>query len=151
VPILPVLLAAHIGLAITLLVPSIVLPFALRRTAGGGLGRWTGGLLRLQRDFSAWIGLGVAVTGVGLVLVLGTALLAEPWLAIALAIYGVDIVIAFLVQRPGLRRLVRGAASDADEAGAPWRARARTQRYVSYLMAAAIGLIAFLMMSKPEF
>ena len=32
-----------------------------------------------------------------------------------------------------------------------WRVRARRQRYISYLMAGAIGVIGWLMMSKPSF
>jgi len=33
---------------------------------------------------------------------------------------------------------------------ARWQARARRQRYVSYVMALAVGMIAFLMSTKPE-
>jgi hypothetical protein len=59
----------------------------------------------------------------------------------------VNLAIAFFVQRPSLRRLfARGTEGDRDR----WRAVARRQRYVSYLMAGAVGLIGFLMTSKPR-
>ena len=32
-----------------------------------------------------------------------------------------------------------------------WKERARRQRYVSYLMAALVGVIGFLMSTKPTF
>ena len=64
----------------------------------------------------------------------------------ALAIYFVNLGIAFFIQRPNLRRLigVRAAADDKT-----WLERARRQRYVSYLMAGLVGTIGFLMSSKP--
>ncbi len=68
----------------------------------------------------------------------------------ALSIYAANLAAAFFVQRPGVRRLVR-LPSGADPAEQDrWGALARRQRYVSYLMAGAIGIIGFLMMSKPE-
>lgn len=151
-PLLPLLLVAHIALALGLLVPSILLPFALRaRAADREPGRFTSGLIRLQRDFSPFIGLGLIATGVGLLLVVGPALIAQPWLLVALFVYAADLIVAFVIQRPGLRRLLglRFDASDAERDR--WRIRARRQRYVSYLMATAIGLIAFLMTTKPKF
>jgi hypothetical protein len=51
------------------------------------------------------------------------------------------------VQRPSLRRLF-GRPDDSDRDR--WRALARRQRYVSYLMAGAVGVIGFLMTSKPS-
>ena len=148
----PLLLGAHILFALGLLVPSILLPFALRaRAADREPGRVTRGLIRLQRDFSPLIALGVAATGVGLLVVLGPTLLAQPWLLIALAVYAADLTVAFVVQRPGLWRLLRLRADASDAERARWRTWARRQRYVSYVMALAVGLIAFLMMSKPSF
>jgi hypothetical protein len=55
---------------------------------------------------------------------------------VALAIYALNLAIAFFIQRPNLRRLIgiRAAGDDA-----VWRARAKRQRYVSYGMAALVG------------
>ena len=93
------------------------------------------------------LGLGLALTGVGLVATLGTSLFAQPWLLVALAIYFTNLGIAFFVQRPNLRRLVgiRAAADDKT-----WLDRAKRQRYVSYLMAGLVGTIGFLMSTKPH-
>lgn len=151
-PLLPILLVAHITCALGLLVPSILLPFALRaRAADGEPGPLTHGLIRLQRDLSLVLGIGVSATGVGLLLVLGPALLAQPWLLLALTVYAANLLLAFMIQRPGLRRLLRLRSDATDAERDKWRLRARRQRYVSYVMALAVGLIAFLMMSKPEF
>jgi len=149
---LPLILGAHIVLAVSLLVPSIMLPFALRsRAVDPQPGPITRALIRLQRDMSLWIAVGLAVTGSLLVLVVGPSLLAQPWLVLALLVYAANLVIAFVIQRPGLRRLL-GLRSDATDAERDrWRLRARRQRYLSYVMAGAIGLIAFLMMAKPRF
>jgi len=139
-------------LALGLLVPSILLPFALRgRAADREPGRFTRAMIRLQRDLSVVIAAGLALTGVGLVLVIGPSVLAQPWLLLALVVYAADLIVAFVIQRPGLRRLLglRSDASDAERAR--WRLWARRQRYVSYAMATAVGLIAFLMTSKPKF
>jgi hypothetical protein len=150
---LPFLIAIHVGLALALLVPSLLLPFALRRrsvAAGGpgGLGPSEPGgfLLTLQTRGTPIIGLGLAVTGVGLLATLGFDLLAKPWLFLGLAIYGVNLVLAFFVQRPALRGLLGlRAAGDA----ATWAIRARRQRYLSYVMAGLIGGVGFLMSTKP--
>jgi hypothetical protein len=144
----PILLAAHIVLALGLILPSILLPFALRTRratveSGNGVVR---SLLWAQTHGTIVLGLGLALTGVGLVATLGSSLLAQPWLLVALAIYFVNLGIAFFVQRPNLRRLVgiRAAADDKT-----WLDRAKRQRYVSYLMAGLVGTIGFLMSSKP--
>jgi hypothetical protein len=146
---LPILIATHVGLALALLVPSVLLPFALRRRvvpADRPTGRFLRGLLALQASGTSWIGLGLAVTGVGLLLILGVRLLAQPWLLVALAIYAVNLVLAFFIQRPSLRWLL-GARRASDET--VWTARARRQRYLSYLMAGLIGAVGFLMSTKP--
>jgi hypothetical protein len=135
-------------LALGLVLPSILLPFALRTRratveSGNGVVR---SLLWAQAHGTIVLGLGLALTGVGLVATLGSSLLAQPWLLVALAIYFVNLGIAFFVQRPNLRRLVgiRAAADDKT-----WLDRAKRQRYVSYLMAGLVGTIGFLMSSKP--
>jgi hypothetical protein len=149
---LPVLIGAHVVLALGLLVPSILLPFALRaKAADTQPGRFTRGLIGLQRDLSVVIAAGLAVTGVGLLLVVGPSVITQPWLLLALIVYAADLTIAFVVQRPGLLRLL-GLRSDATDAERTrWRLWARRQRYVSYVMATAVGLIAFLMTTKPKF
>ena len=93
--------------------------------------------------------MGLAVTGVAMLAVLGPRILEQPWLLVSLATYAATAVVAFAVQRPALRRLQArdGIATDADRES--WRARARRQRYVAYAITTAVGLIAFLMSTKP--
>lgn len=145
----PVLLGTHIVLAVGLFLPSILLPFALRtqRAAATSPNGVVRGLLWLQAHGTLVIGLGLALTGLGLLTVLGTQLLGQPWLLVALSIYAANLVLAFFVQRPNLRRLVgiRAAADDR-----VWLERAKRQRYVSYTMAALVGTIGFLMSTKPQ-
>ena len=144
----PVLLGAHIILALSLVLPSILLPFALRTRraaveSGNGIVR---SLLWAQTHGTLAIGIGLALTGLGLIATLGSGLLQQPWLLVALTIYFVNLGIAFFIQRPNLRRLIgiRAAADDKT-----WLDRAKRQRYVSYLMAGLVGTIGFLMSSKP--
>ena len=143
----PVILVLHIALAVGLFVPSLLLPFTLRtnRSLPTSRGTVVQGLLAMQGTGSVVVGGGVAITGVLLVASLGTRLLEQPWLLVALAIYAVDLILAFAIQRPNLRRLV--GATTADDA--TWRARARRQRYVSYAMAGLVGAIGWLMSAKP--
>jgi hypothetical protein len=147
----PILLLIHIALALALLLPSVLLPLTLR--SKGPVrppGRFVRGMLWLQSNGSLIIGGGLAVTGVGMLLILGPVLLTQFWLQAALAIYAANLVMAFFIQRPGLRRLL-GMSRDSSEADREkWRARARRQRYVSYVMAGAIGVIAFLMSTRPQ-
>lgn len=144
----PILLAVHVALAVGLFLPSILLPFALRtrRATVDSASPFVRLLLLMQTHGTVVFGGGLALTGLALVSVLGVELLRQPWLLVALTIYGVNLVLAFFIQRPNLRRLigVRAAADDAI-----WRARARRQRYVSYAMAGLVGTIAFLMSTKP--
>jgi hypothetical protein len=144
----PVLLVTHIGLAVSLFLPSILLPFALRtrRAAAESPNRFVRFLLWMQAHGTVVIGAGLALTGVGLLSVLGAQLLSQPWLLLALAIYAGNLVLAFFVQRPNLRRLIGVRAAGDDRV---WQARARRQRYVSYAMAALVGTIGFLMSTKP--
>jgi hypothetical protein len=144
----PLLLGAHIILALSLVLPSILLPFTLRTRraaveSGNGIVR---SLLWAQTHGTLAIGIGLALTGLGLVATLGSGLLQQPWLLVALSIYFVNLGIAFFIQRPNLRRLIgiRAAADDKI-----WLDRAKRQRYVSYLMAGLVGTIGFLMSSKP--
>jgi hypothetical protein len=148
------LIVLHVSLAIGLFVPSLLLPFALRPRLWGGRpavpeerGRFVRALLWVQSRGTTWLGLGLALTGVGLLAVLGLSLLSQPWLLVALTIYAVDLGLAFFVQRPGFQRLsrLRRGADDGDLVTG-----ARRQRYLSYLMAGLIGTIGFLMSTKPR-
>jgi hypothetical protein len=142
----PVLLVVHIALAVSLLAPSVILPFLLRRRTGDGPpGPAIRALMTVQGTGSVVIGIGLALTGAGLVLSLGTEILAKPWLMVALAIYAVNLLVAAFISRPGLRRLVR--LSNADSEG--WARQARRVRYVAYAMTAATLLIGVLMSTKP--
>jgi hypothetical protein len=144
----PFLLVAHVILAVSLFLPSILLPFALRPRRAtleseSGVVR---SLLWAQTHGTIAIGVGLAVTGLALVAALGTSLLEQPWLLVALSIYFANMGIAFFIQRPNLRRLVGIRAAPDDRT---WLERAKRQRYVSYLMAGLVGTIGFLMSSKP--
>ena len=143
----PLLLAIHVTLAVSLLAPSLVLPFLLRSDAvgkqPGGVAR---GLMAMQGTGGVVIAAGLALTGAGLVASLGAELLSQPWLLVALTVYALNLLAAAFISRPNLRRLLRlGAAGD----DAAWRKRARRQRYLAYAMAAATGMIGFLMSTKP--
>ena len=145
----PFLLGAHIILAVSLVLPSILLPFALRTRRAtveseNGVVR---SLLWAQTHGTLAIGIGLALTGLGLVADARIRrCFQQPWLLVALTIYFVNLGIAFFIQRPNLRRLIgiRAAADDKT-----WLERAKRQRYVSYLMAGLVGTIGFLMSSKP--
>lgn len=144
----PVLLLTHIMLAISLFLPSFLLPFTLRTRraaveSDSGLVR---ALLWAQAHGTMVIGTGLALTGIAMLTILGPTMLEQPWLLLALGIYAANLAIAFFIQRPNLRRLI-GVKAAADDAS--WKARARRQRYVSYLMAGLIGSIGFLMSTKP--
>jgi hypothetical protein len=144
----PVLLGAHIILAVSLVLPSLLLPFALRtrRAAVESGNRIVRSLLWAQTHGTLAIGFGLALTGLGLIATLGSGLLEQPWLLVALTIYFINLGIAFFIQRPNLRRLIGIRAADDDKT---WLDRAKRQRYVSYLMAGLVGTIGFLMSSKP--
>jgi hypothetical protein len=145
----PVLLLLHITLAIGLLVPSLLLPFAFRARRGSLHAESSSGfvrfLLALQARGTLWIGIGLAITGLGLVLALGASILAKPWLVVALAIYAITLGVGYFVQVPRLRRLI-GLRNGSDPR---WPALARRQRYISYVMAGLVGTIGFLMSAKP--
>ena len=144
----PFLLGSHIILAVSLVLPSILLPFTLRtrRATVESENGMVRSLLWAQTHGTLAIGIGLALTGVGLVLTIGSALFQQPWLLVALTIYFVNLGLAFFIQRPNLRRLVGVTASADDRV---WKERAKRQRYISYLMAGLVGTIGFLMSTKP--
>jgi hypothetical protein len=146
---LPLILVVHIVLAISLFVPSLLLPFAFRARRGSlqavSPGRFVRFLQALQSRGTAWIGAGLAISGLGLILTLGGSILDHGWLAVALAIYAVTLGLAYFIQVPRLRRLI-GLRSGSDPR---WPELARRQRYVSYVMAGLVGTIGFLMSTKP--
>lgn len=143
----PILLGAHISLAVALLLPSVLLPFVLRH-GGGDPTPLTRLLTAMQGSGTLVVGAGLAVTGVAMLAALGPALLAQPWLLVALSLYGLNLAIAAFISRPNLRRLLRlsGGEGTAEEA---WRRHARRQRLVAYAMAGLIGVIGLLMSAKP--
>ena len=154
----PLLLTTHIVLAISLFVPAFLLPFTMRTHGRDGEpvvdaspGRLKRVLIWLERNGTTIIGTGVAITGIGMLIALGGAFLDQPWLLAALSLYAAILGVTFFIQRPGVRGLLGlSQAATADEKER-WRARARRQRYISYLLAAGIGTIGWLMMSKPTF
>lgn len=149
-PLYAIVLPVHIALAIALFLPALLLPFALRtnRPATESSSRFVRTLLRMQSGGTMIIGIGLAITGVLLVASLGVTLLAQPWLLVALAIYALNLAVAFFIQRPNLRALV-GLRTTWDDL--TWKAAARRQRYLSYGMAGLIGVIGYLMSAKPQF
>ena len=146
----PIVLAVHIGLAIGLFLPSILLPFTLRtrRATVESASPVVRTLLWAQSNGTVVIGAGLALSGLALISIVGPALLQQPWLLVALVIYAANLAIAFFIQRPNLRRLVGIRAASDDRV---WKERAKRQRYVSYLMAGLVGTIGFLMSTKPTF
>lgn len=145
-PWFPILLATHIALAISLLLPSILLPFLLRRSGTQPIRGLTRALMALQGSGTLVIGAGLALTGAVLIAILGAQLLRQPWLLIALVLYAANLLVAGLISRPNLRRLVGIRAQDD---AAAWERRARLQRWIAYAMATGTGVIGFLMMAKP--
>jgi len=153
----PVLLTTHVVLAISLFLPAFLLPFTMRTKGadgeplvGGDSGRFVRSLVWLEAHGTLVIGVGVAATGIALIVVLGGAFLDQTWLLVALSIYATVLVVAFFIQRPGIRRLLGLRQAASEEEKERWRRRARRQRYISYAMAGAIGVIGWLMMSKPS-
>jgi hypothetical protein len=86
-----------------------------------------------------------------LILALGTQLLSQPWLLLALVLYAANLLLAFFVQRPGVARLLTMRSENTDAAKARLKQWAIRQRYISYVMAGLVGAIGFLMMTKPQF
>jgi hypothetical protein len=146
---LPLILVVHIAFAISLFVPSLLLPFAFRARRGslkaGEPGRFVRLLLALQSRGTVWIGAGLAISGLALVATLGVSILDHGWLVVALVIYALTLGLAYFIQVPRLRSLI-GLRSGSDPR---WPELARRQRYVSYVMAGLVGTIGFLMSTKP--
>ena len=143
----PILLIAHVVLAVALLLPSVVLPFVLRHSERAP-GPATKALMAMQGTGTLVIGAGLAITGTAMLLILGPELLTQPWLLVALTLYAINLVVAAVVSRPNLRRLIGLSKSGSDDD--TWRSRAKKQRYVAYGMASVIGVIGFLMSTKPD-
>ncbi len=143
----PILLVAHIALAVALLLPSVLLPFVLRRTDGQP-GPANRALMAMQGTGTLIIAAGLALTGAAMLWILGPELLTQPWLVVALTLYAINLVVAAVIARPNLRRLIGLSRSGGDDD--TWRRRARQQRYVAYGMAGVIGVIGFLMSTKPD-
>jgi len=143
----PILLVVHIALAIALLLPSVLLPFVLRRSSGEP-GAATRALMAMQGTGTLIIAAGLALTGAAMLWILGPDLLTQPWLMVALTLYAINLVVAAVISRPNLRRLIGLSRSGADDE--TWRRRARQQRYVAYGMAGVIGVIGLLMSTKPN-
>jgi hypothetical protein len=151
---LPILIVVHVTLAIALFAPSLLLPFTQRRRSRGDLAESPGRVVRslawLQAKGTLPLGIGLGLSGLGLIAILGASVLRQPWLLVALGIYAVDLGLAYFVQRPAVRRL----AGERIAAGSTYDERAvsaggRRQRYMSYLMAGLIGTIGLLMSTKP--
>ena len=151
----PYILGTHITLAIALFLPSLLLPFTLRnRLVNAGYdapapGRFVRVMMWLQAHGTIVIGAGLALTGLLMIAVLGPQMLRQPWLLVSLATYAITAVVAFAIQRPTLRRLVRRDQIETDEDRERWRERARRQRYIAYAITTAVGFIAFMMSTKP--
>lgn len=144
----PVLLTIHIALAVAMLLPSVVMPFVLRRTDGPP-GTATRALMAMQGGGTLLIGAALALTGGAMLWILGPELLTRPWLIAALTLYAINLVVAAVISRPTLRRLV-GIGSRGTKADATYERLARRQRWVAYGMATAIGVIGLLMSTKPN-
>jgi uncharacterized membrane protein len=104
--------------------------------------------MAMQGTGTLIIAAGLAVTGGAMLWILGPELLTQPWLLTALTLYAINLVIAAVISRPNLRRLIGLSHSSGDDEA--WRRRARQQRYVAYGMAGVIGVIGFLMSTKPD-
>lgn len=145
----PILLVIHITLAVGLLLPSVLLPFVLRRSSGDGPpGPVTRALMAMQGTGTIIIAAGLAVTGAAMLWILGPELLTQPWLMVALILYAINLAVAAFISRPNLRRLIGLRKASADDE--TWRRRARRQRLVAYGMAGVIGVIGLLMSTKPN-
>jgi hypothetical protein len=167
-PLFSAILATHVALAVSLFVPSLLLPFTLRlRPAAPDRedhadredrqvreaprpSPFVRLLLSIQAHGTVVIGAGLALTGAAMLTVLGPRMLEQPWLLVSLATYAIAASIAFVVQRPGLRRLLGRDLLQSDAERAAWRERARRQRYIAYALTSAVGFIAFMMSTKPE-
>ncbi len=110
---LPLLLIAHVILAITLFLPSLLLPFALRtrRAPADSESSVVHALLGMQSSGTLLVGIGLAITGVALIAVLGSSIPRE-----ALAARGARDLRG---EPPG--RVLRPAAEPSPVARDQWR------------------------------
>ena len=88
---------------------------------GGSRARFVRGLIWLEAHGTLIIGAGVAITGIGMLLILGAAFLEQPWLLLALSIYATILLVSFFVQRPGVRRLLGLKEAATEEEKERWR------------------------------
>lgn len=91
------------------------------------------------------------VTGIGLLLVEGTDILAARWLLVAIALYAIALYIALGLNLPNLRRLIE-LSSAPPAGGAPPAeliVRAGRSRQYGMAMSGLIVVIVFLMVVKP--
>ena len=147
----PVLLVAHIALAIAavraLAAAALRLPRAARlarpeRVRAGSCGScW-----RSSRGAPSGSASGSRSPASGSWRCSGSSVLQQPWLLVALAIYALNLGLAYFIQVPRLRSLIGLRSTAATRAG---RTLARRQRYISYVMAGLVGTIGFLMSTKP--
>lgn len=91
------------------------------------------------------------VTGVGLLLVKGTDILAARWLLVAIVLYAIALYIAIGLNLPNLRRLIELSSSPPGPGGPPPELIARAGRARQYGMAMSglVVIIVFLMVVKP--
>ena len=100
----PFLLGSHIILAVSLVLPSILLPFTLRtrRATVESENGMVRSLLWAQTHGTLAIGIGLALTGIGLVLTIGSGLFQQPWLLVVvflmtmIPLYGLGMLFASL-------------------------------------------------------
>lgn len=146
----PVIVAAHVCVALALLVPSLLLPFTLQaRERGVDRGRSVGPAANRVGSFAPscssgptarWSsGRSWGLIGLAMVLVLGPRILEQPWLLTALATCAVTLGMAFFPQRPELPRLLgRGGEMRPEDPGR-WLARARRRRSFVSAITTVVG------------
>ncbi len=105
--------------------------------------------MAMQGTGTLIIAAGLADPGSAMLWILGPELLAQPWLLVALALYAINLAVAAFIGRPNLRRLI-GLGSSSRVTTRRGSAARGSQRYVAYGMAGVIGVIGFLMSTKPD-
>jgi uncharacterized membrane protein SirB2 len=121
-PLFAPVLVIHIALALALFLPAIALPLLGARELAVSRG-----LAVVRTRGTAPIGLGLLLSGLALVAIVGIDLLGQSWLVLGIGLYVVALVVAFATRRSLAGRV----------------------RWVSYVIAALIGVIGFLMATKP--
>jgi len=89
------------------------------------------------------------VTGLGLVLLEGTALLTRIWLLVAIVLYGIALYVAIGLNLPNLRRLIELSTPPAGGPPPELAARVARSRQYGMAMSGLVVLIVFLMVVKP--